>query len=62
MRISIIAWLLSFAILTSGALLAALAQNFNGFQQDRCVASYSIDPPDLNKAIGLPDQRTDDLI
>jgi hypothetical protein len=44
MRISVIAWLVSSAILTSGALLAALAENFNERPRDRCTVTFPIDP------------------
>jgi hypothetical protein len=48
MRISMIAWLASTAILTSGAMLAALAQNFKEHPRDRSGSSFVFDPRDLN--------------
>jgi hypothetical protein len=44
MRISIFAWMVSSAILTSGALLAALAHNSNERPPDRCTVFSSIGP------------------
>ena len=44
MRTSIVAWMMSSVILTSGALLAALAQKFNDRPRDRCTVTFSIDP------------------
>jgi hypothetical protein len=62
MRISIIAWLASSAILTGGAMLAALAQDLSERPRDRCTTTFSIEPRDFNKGTGLPAQPTDDLI
>jgi hypothetical protein len=63
MRISMIAWLASTAILTSGAMLAALAQGFNQGPRDRCTASFPIEPRELyDKATDPPTRQIDILI
>jgi hypothetical protein len=44
MRMSIVAWMASSVVLTSGALLAVFAQNFNDRPRDRRTVTFSIDP------------------
>jgi hypothetical protein len=50
--LSVITWLVSTAILTSGALLAALAGNVNELPRDRSI--------ELREARALPIPRADD--
>ena len=44
MRISSIAWLMSGAILTGGAVLTALAQDLATRPRDRCSMTFPIEP------------------
>jgi hypothetical protein len=43
MRISIIAWLTSFMVMSSGALLAALARDSTERPRDRCTMTFPIE-------------------
>ena len=54
-RISIIVWQASFAILTGGALLAALAQGLDERARDRCSAAFRIEPCEQSASFRMRD-------
>ncbi len=63
MRVPITIGAVASLMVIGTALLAAFAGDFKERPRDRCTASFSIEPRDLNdKAVDPPAQPADDLI